>query len=131
MPPSVPRISTQAVLRPIWPALMAATYPPGPPPTTTTSYCSMAAEVEEKKAALLVVVAAARWRRLVPKAREALDNMIELACSVSVYYCVRYGTSEGLRPANEFRTKRRTLDLFTFSIIFAWKILHIYLVALY
>ena len=87
--------------------------------------------MEEKKAALLVVVAAARWRRLVPKAREALDNMIELACS-SVYYCVRCqrGSAAG-GVANEFRTKRRTLDLFTFSIIFAWKILHIYLVALY
>jgi hypothetical protein len=32
VPPRVPRISTQAVLRPSWPALMAATYPPGPPP---------------------------------------------------------------------------------------------------
>lgn len=31
-------------LRPSWPALMAATYPPGPPPTTTTSYSTAAAE---------------------------------------------------------------------------------------
>jgi len=32
VPPRVPLISTQAVLRPSWPALIAATYPPGPPP---------------------------------------------------------------------------------------------------
>lgn len=38
VPPSVPLISTQAVLRPICPALMAATYPPGPPPKRVSMY---------------------------------------------------------------------------------------------
>src|ERR1043166_5959737 len=37
VPPKLPRLSTQALVRPSWPARIAALYPPGPPPMTTTS----------------------------------------------------------------------------------------------
>lgn len=41
VPPREPLASTQAVLKPNCPALIAAAYPPGPPPTITTSYWSV------------------------------------------------------------------------------------------
>lgn len=78
VPPREPRISTHAVLRPICPALMAATYPPGPPPTTTMSYCSwIGVDVEKADTpprAEVEIMALVAGRRMVKAA--ARDNIV-------------------------------------------------------